>query len=246
MEATVIINSYKEKPEYLIQTIEAFIKQMGVDMQIIISTVFDDPNYTNAKVRSYMTHRNIDICVSNKPGIYYQLNNAMKMVKGDWITYTSSNDVPMPDKIISEIQACEELNMKVCYSAIMVTDENLNVLSTRRFPVYNIEGHLEGNYVTDGATFHRSLLKYLPFQWEKWGNHAYYDFWLRVYEAEGNVFVYNDKPTFLYRQTQDSKHIKRQKDREKYLANKKLMVELQDYHKSVIIKQLEDQLHGKR
>ncbi len=72
-----------------------------------------------------------------------------------------------------------------------------------------------------------------------------YDFWLRVYEAEGDVFVYNPEPTFYYRQTDDSKHIKRKKNREEYLSNRRLREELQEYHRKIIIKKFETVLNVK-
>ena len=128
-KATVIINTYNEKPEYLRATVEAFLNQVGVDLQIIISTVEGDPAIYGI-YNGYPIE--IDLCISKRPGIYYQLNNAMKLATGDWITYMSSNDIPTPDKIISEIRACNEANVitknhtvrpkkSVCHSSIIDT-----------------------------------------------------------------------------------------------------------------------------
>jgi hypothetical protein len=66
---------------------------------------------------------------------------------------------------------------------------------------------------------HVSILKeYAPFKL-KFKNFAFWDFWLRVYEKEGNVFVYNPVPTWYYNIKDDSMHIERQKNAEKVLEN---------------------------
>lgn len=241
MKATVIINTYKEKPEYLMQTINAFLNQVGVKMEIIISTVDNDPSIMFT-VNNYNLYDNVKLCISPKPGIYSQLNNAMKQATEDWITVMSGNDVPVTDKVLTEIETCIKFKKKVCYSSIIICDENLNVKGTGHFYEYDIEKHLVGNFVNDGAIFHKSLLKYLPFQWKRWKNHSFYDFWLRVYEAEGNVFAYNPQGAFFYRQSTDSQHLKRKQDRKKYMANRKLREELQEHHRKIIVEKYEKML----
>jgi hypothetical protein len=60
------------------------------------------------------------------------------------------------------------------------------------------------------------LKKYAPFS-EKWGNFAYWDLWLRIYQGEGDVFIYNPQPTWNYCLSPNSLHIKRQKETPEFM-----------------------------
>jgi hypothetical protein len=159
--------------------------------------------------------------ISKTPGIYQQINKAVKKVSGDFACYASGNDVALSDKLKTESDLLIKNNKLVCYSAFRVTDEKLENWKLRAFYPYDYKKHLAGNFVSDCSMMARELLdKYAPFQ-VKYKNHAYYDFWLRVAEGEGNVFIYNPKPTWLYRQTNTSSHLLRKKDPARIEENKK-------------------------
>ena len=213
--ASVVINTYKEIRGNLVKTIKGFKNQKDVDMQIIISTVKEDSAIEIAK------EFDCDVCISDEPGIYTQLNNAIKLVKNDWYCYMSGNDEVYSTKIIDEINCCLQQGKLVCYSNF-VRFKNGKKISTRRFKDYDYAKHLKGNFVNDAALVHKSILdKYTPFN-VKWGNSAYYDFWLRIYEGEGNVFCHNNKNGFKYIIRTSSKHEKRKKDITERLKTKKL------------------------
>lgn len=224
-KATVIINTYKENPDYLRLAIESYLQQTDIEMQIIISSVKGDTSLRIAR-----EYYNIDLCISPEPGIYEQLNNAVKKIKGDWFSIASGNDVAIPYKTRMEIDCCKAENKKVCYSAFLVSDEDFKHTDVARFHDYDYQKHLVGNFVNDDAIIHKSLLKYLPFKL-KWGNHAIWDYWLRIYEKEGNVFCYNPIPTWKYRMSKDSAHIKRKSDPEKHKHNIDLRNKMLNSHK---------------
>ena len=101
------------------------------------------------------------------------------------------------------------------------------------FYEYDYQKHLTANFVCDGSIMHRSIFdKYIPYQ-TKWYNYASWDFWLRVYEGEGNVFAYSPVPLLKYRQTKDSRHLRRdnnKKWKQKDIKERDLML---NYHKNL-------------
>jgi len=206
-KVSVVMNSYNEKPKYLIEAIESYLNQKDVIVELIVSTVRGDSCIDICKKYP------LKLVINEVPGIYSQLNAGMKAATGDWITYASSNDKALDTKLIDEVNMCINNNKEVCYSSFYKCDPTLNVKSTMKFSPYNYETHLKGNFVSDCALFSKRLLdKYLPFE-EEYGNFAYHSFWLRVFEGEGDVFVYNDNPTWLYRINNKSRHIKKQSDK---------------------------------
>lgn len=236
--ASVIINTYKENEDYLNEAIKSYLNQVGVNIQLIISTVKGD----NA-INIAQQYKEIDLCISEDPGIYSQLNKAVFLVKNNWFAYASGNDVAYPHKMYKEINTCVENEKLVCYSAFDVVKEKLAFKDgsmsgyqyTRRFFEYKPKLHLKGNFINDCATMHRFLLeKYRPFKL-RWGNHAYWDLWLRIFEGEGNVFAYNDEATWMYRVTKNSSHIKRANNRLKREENEKLRIKMLETHRSLII-----------
>ena len=136
---SVVMNTYKENQKYLIQAINSYINQKNVNIQLIISTLEGDPSISLIK-KHY--DNKVDLCISTKKehpgkgvnGIYYQLNKAMSLVKGDWVCYASSNDVAVLNKINKEVQYCKKNNKLVCYSDYVVTDKLLNIKRCIKFP----------------------------------------------------------------------------------------------------------------
>jgi len=211
---SVIINTINENPEKLKKAIDSYASQ---DTEIIISTVKGDPSLKYG----YKT-------VVSEKGIYKQLNNAVKEITGDYFCYASGNDISMPDKIKREVNILKETGKKVCYSAFYRVENN--VKKTMFFHDYDFKKHLAGNFVSDCSMIETELLrKYLPFN-ERWENDAFYDFWLRVYKGEGNVFVYNPVPTWVYIIDQNSLHKTRKRDKKAWDHRNKIRKQLINYH----------------
>ena len=210
MKISVVMNTYNENKNWLLQAIDSYLKQDSVNVDLIISTVKNDLSIDVANKKG------LKISISESGGIYNQLNNSLNLVDGDWYCYASSNDVALPTKLKDEVELCIKNNKKVCYSAYYQSDKNLNNKKIIKFYNYSYRKHMTGsNFVSDLAMVKRDILeKYKPFN-ENFHNFAYYDFWLRVAEGEGeNVFIYNPKPEWIYRITKQSRHVKRSKDLE--------------------------------
>jgi len=227
-KATVIINTKKEKIKYLRAAIESYKNQINIDVQIIVSTIKDDPSIKIAEKYE------CDVCINDNYGIYYQLNNAIKLVKNDWYCYASGNDIAMPTKLFDEISTCIRMNKLICYSNFYRCDQNLNIINLASFHKYDFTKHLQGNFINDCAIIHKNILqKYTPFK-NEWGNHAYWDFWLRIFKGEGDIFCFNSKFEWKYRITTMSRHILRSRNEEKQKLNKELAQKLINYHKNLM------------
>jgi len=201
-KVSIVINTLNEVPQYLRESVRSCLKQVGVEPQVILSTIAGDPAVAYGKALG------LDVVISDRKGIYYQLNNALSAVRGEWFFCFSGNDVLLPNKSINEITRCVG-GKRVCYSDFSYVDANLVV--TDRFVAreWSLARHLTGNFVYDDATMTRATLdEFKPFR-EGYGNFAYWDFWLRVAEKYPNAFAYCPKPTLLYRKLATSQHTQR-------------------------------------
>ncbi len=230
------MNTYNEKRERLIEAINSYLNQENVTIHIIVSTVEEDPSINTIKK---LDNPKIDLCISTKrehpgkgpKGIFYQINKAIPLIKYGWMSYASSNDSALKNKLYNEISECIKQQKLVCYSNFYTTDENLSKRRLIKFPDYDYKRHLKGNFVNDCATIKTALLKkFTPFKLE-YENSAYWDLWLRIYEKEGNVFCHQKNPAFLYRVSEDSQHIKRKKDKKKKEHNLKIRKFMLSQHK---------------
>jgi len=215
-KVSVITNSYRDNQKHLVESLKSHQRQRGVDIQLILSTVEKDPAIFTGR------RMGVEVVISKRPGIYSQLNNALGRVTGDWYCYSSGNDVSLPTKLMDEVRTCVAFKCGVCYSAFQTAGENLVVKETCVLPPYSYKRHLTTNFIIDSALIRRDILeKYKPFR-EQYGNHAYWDFWLRVAEGEGpGTFVSNPKPEKLYRVCRSSRHIRRKRNLALRQENKK-------------------------
>lgn len=231
---TVIMNTYQENPSFLFRAINSYLIQKDVKVQIIVSTVAGDPSISLIKKK--FKPGLVEMCISTKKehpgkgikGIYYQLNKATALIKGDWFCYASSNDVALPEKLKKEVYFCKKNKKAVCYSDYTVTDSHLRKIKTIAFPVFDYKKLLKGNYINDCALINTNVLKqFLPFD-NTYSNCGFWNLWLRIYVKLGNVFVHNPNPGFLYRQEPNSTHLIRKNNRAKqarYRADKIRMVQ---------------------
>ena len=206
---TIIMNSYNDNQDQLKEAITGYQTQaIGCGIDFILSTVDNDPSIETAIAMDIEK-----ISISPERGIFKQLNHALQFAEGNWFCVASGNDKALPNKLIDEHKLLEKTGKLVCYSAFYSTDRTLNITSTNKFHPYNYKKHLVGNFVIDNAMVSMEVLKrYLPFR-EELGNDAFWDMWLRIYEGEGDVFVYNPVPNFLYRLDGKGRHFQKKKNK---------------------------------
>lgn len=206
----IVMNSYRNPPNHLITAIKSCLAQQGVDIKLIISTIVGD----NAEMVAKSISKNIVVVKGSSPNIYEQLNRGIDSL-GDvgWYSFFSGNDFCLPTKANNEINICLKTGKKICNSDYYMVNENLQNRKHILLPEYNYAKHLSGvNFVSDCSMIKIEILKkYIPFV-VRHNNYAYYDFWLRTAEGEGNVFANNRNPEWLYRICPTSKHIMREKN----------------------------------
>lgn len=131
----------------------------------------------------------------------------------------------------TEIKLCLKNNKKVCYSGFYVTDDKLNIQKQCKFNNYDFQKHLISNFINDCALIEsQTLVTLLPFRSNLYHNHSYWDLWLRLYEQQGNVFIYNQQPAFYYRQHSNALHIETQNNNNQKHVNDSYRIKLLSQH----------------
>lgn len=200
------MNTYKDRPDHLKKAIEGYQNQK-IPCELIVSTMRGDPAIDTAK------KMNVEkIVLNEKPGICGQINKVLEYAEKNWFCVASGNDFAMPNKLIDEHSLLFKNKKKVCYSAFYTGNKNLKITGTNRFHKYDYNKHKIGNFIIDNAMVRMDLLKKYPLR-EEVGNYLFWDFWLRIYEGEGNVFLYNDVPNFIYRLDGLGRHFRKKKDK---------------------------------
>jgi hypothetical protein len=211
-KVSVIVNSFNEKESFFKKTIESILDNRNVELQIVVSTVYGD------NCIDYVKDYNLTVVINKKPGIFQQINNTIEHLTGDYITYFSSNDYMSKYKLQIESEMLKQSGKKVCYSTFNKIDID-GKKNIKTFHNYSFEKHLIGNFVSDCSMIKKDIfMKYTPFN-ISYGNHAFHDFWLRIYKGEGDVFIYNQIPTWDYIITENSSHFIRSKNPQKKLEN---------------------------
>jgi glycosyltransferase involved in cell wall biosynthesis len=214
--ASIIISTYNGNQKWLLDAVDSYLNQKNVDIQLIISTVEGDLSLKTLKNYS----EKIEFCVSKKPGIYYQLNNAIKLIDREWFASAAGDDIAIETKIFEEINVCLKNKKRICSSGFIVTDEKLNKIGKRgKDREYSLGQHLRGNFVSDCSLIHKTLIdEFAPFDLNC-GNHGIWDFWIRVTKKYPDSFIFDKKPRWLYRQHTGAKHILRSKSISKIKKN---------------------------
>lgn len=237
MSVSIIVNCYQEQKKWFDIAIKSILAQEGVTVHLILSTVKGDPSIGWIKdydgdielVTTKVTHQKSPI------GSYKQLNNAVKYIKHEFTCFCGADDYQMPDKCKNEISLLEKTGKHICYSAFNEVNTNLKIIEKRTFPQYDINKHLKDSFVYTFAMVRSSIFKkYMPFSY-KWLYGNYWDLWLRIYEGEGNVFVYNPKPTMLYVNNDVSVHTIMKRNKGVQLEARKNKEEMLKYHKKILI-----------
>jgi hypothetical protein len=209
-KVSVIITTYNDEYKDIDNSIRSIQKQ-SVDHEIIISFPSNDVNAHLYRQDSRIRANEVD--ASKHPGrspegSFFQLNDAMKMITGTHFLFFS-NDIMYGGKL--ELETSYE--GKIVITGFDYANERMQVTGSFTPKEYSYNEHLTGNIIPDCTTIPMWIMeKYGPFRSELYGNYAYWDFWLRVYEGEGNIFINDTFTTWLYIQRQSSMHVKRSKD----------------------------------
>jgi len=207
-DITIIINSYKPDKQDLINSVNGCLKQINVNVKVIVSTLENDPTieYINE-----LNNSNVELVISllnehpgkGPKGIYFQLNKALKEVKTKYFSYFSSNDIIYPTKSFNEIKKIEEENTIFCFSRYKLTYPNQNGREKNfkyKQSKMNLEKLLIGNFINDCATIDLTKLNQsLQFNYEKYENTCYWHLWISLLSEHGNnCMSYNNNIEWNY------------------------------------------------
>lgn len=223
--ATVIINTYQARQGWLLDAVASYQNQAEAHADILISTVQGDPS-----LETLRGMENVRFSVSPVPGIYRQLNRAVALIQCPYFCYAADDDIALPHKLASEIDLLRSHpTARIVSSSYMKTDDRLSPLRAYKCPErYNMGQHFEGNFVSDCSMIQTELLGSYPKGLESHfdlaiGNFAHWDFWLRVAQwaeyLDEEYIIFNNDPTWLYRQHANAQHIVRASDEAKKARN---------------------------
>lgn len=245
IEVSTIITTYKNTGPELRASLVSILHQEKVNQEIILVMVSDDPNLDLIKAWIPVINKNaklsqvilVKVAKERHPGrspqgSFYQINEGLKHVTKSWIRWFSGDDILYPRSTFKQVTALQETGNLVSFGGYTIDYEerpDLGLESVKFFP-YSRKIHQSTNFVGDVSLWSAELLEFTPFDWEKWGNYAFWDFWLRIYQAKGNVFHYTDEVLWRYIKRASSTHIKRRRSWDKTRDYSKQRKKLQRQH----------------
>jgi len=202
---TIMMNCSKERKSDFDRMVDSCLNQKGVKVQLIVTTIQGDDC-----IRWYDGEMNVIPRLEhpgrNPNGSFYQINQSLHLIKGDYFLWVGSDDKLNLDKCIIEIEGNPG---GICYTDYHLSDRTLKdnhlVLSD-----YDYKKHLTGNFIPDCTVIPKKFFHLLPFR-TGWYNCGYWDFWLRVAE-DGGSLKHLAIPTWYYIQRKFSMHIKRKRN----------------------------------
>jgi len=212
-EISIVITTYNEDQDTLEATIDSVLSQIGVSVSLFVSSVVDDRNF-----RFLSEYPNIVPIFSTKEehpgygpqGSFYQLNKAIKEINPpEYFCFFSGNDIMLPNYASMCIDALKDNGKEVAYTKFVSMKNNRTVRQACLYP-YSREAHQLGNVIPDTAIITKKMMSLLPFRSSQFGNLAFWDFWLRIYETYGDVFHHIPVIGWKYFLKNTSMHLNRE------------------------------------
>ena len=213
---TVVMNTFNERRDWLKAAIDRVAPQVH---SLVISACEGDQNTdylteilpSNAIVVVLPRHEQLGKCPQQS---FRQINNALPHVQTEYFSWTSSDDLMHPGKYQRELDVLLSTGKQIVYSDYEMVDADLRHLSFVRLGKYQYDRHLTTNFVTDLSLMRTELIRSFGLHGDRWRNYAFWDMWLRIFMARGNVFVNLPQPMWQYRQDAESTHVKRKRSKE--------------------------------
>ncbi len=194
---SVCIPTYNGE-KYIRQQLDSILCQLTDIDEIIIS---DDSSgdHTTEIIKSYGDPRIrlIENCTFKSP--IFNLENALKNAKGNYIFLSDQDDIWLPDKVKVSISYLKDYDLVV--SDCKLIDEQGTVISDSFFKMVDARSGYFHNLIKNGylgccIAFNSGLMKkVLPFP----GKIAMHDIWIGLMaEIEGKTYFYR-APLILYR-----------------------------------------------
>ena len=189
--------------KYLQQQLDSILIQLGVDDEVIIS----DDSSTDQTIELIKAINDPRIKLMEN-GLFkspiFNLENALKVVKGEFIFLADQDDVWFPEKIKKTVELLLNFDMVVCNGTII--DQDGQIIHSSYFEWKGsgkgfLKNLAKNTFLGCSLAFNRKILnKALPFP----KHIIMHDLWLGlIAECEGRVFFMNEQ-LFSYRRHADN------------------------------------------
>jgi glycosyltransferase involved in cell wall biosynthesis len=210
---SVILPTYNHGM-FLEEAIQSVLVQEGIELNLI---VVNDGSTDNTKeiLSNYQDDPRIKIVHQENQGLPNALNTGLRLVKSEFITWTSADNKYLPDALLLLATALIE------NSSISLTYADYQIVNELGLPSLHSSYRVFDQDNRDSSTIHNcrhgSLFDYLPdnfigplFMFRRAQSHLVgtfsdlvgvedYDYWLRLNTLGDVRHVYSEKPHYLYR-----------------------------------------------
>jgi len=189
--------------KYIQRQLDSMLAQLGLDDEVVISddsstdrTIGIIKEYNDSRIKLF------ENCTFKSP--IFNLENALKEAKGDYIFLADQDDIWLPHKIRQTVEQFRRFDLVVCNGFIIDQDENVIHPSyfewkgSRKGFLKNLA---KNSYLGCSIAFNRKILnKVLPFP----KHIIMHDLWIGLIgEAIGRVHFISE-PLFCYRRHDDN------------------------------------------
>lgn len=224
-KVSIVLCTYNGK-KYIKEQLDSVLQQIYQPYEIIIQDDGSTDGTMNILYEYAAKYPSIKVSTNKGPrGVNSNFFSAINSTQGDFIAICDQDDIWMPDKISSQIEAIcgEEKMMCICRSIPFSNETGKDMSYDIRKPNCNLIRLLYASMPGHCMLFRRDLLKHIPSQEEleediyKW---TLYDVILGMTAAALDSIVFLDK--FLVRQRRHEKaasFITQDKHRQRSLLN---------------------------
>lgn len=189
--------------KYIHEQLHSILSQINIDDEIIIS---DDNSTDNTiQIINNFSDPRIKLLHGGFHNFTFNFENAIKHAKGEYIFLSDQDDVWLPNKYTTMLNALNNYDL-ICSNAI-ITDQELNTIHSSFFEYYNsgkgiLKNTIKCTYCGACMAFNKKILQAIqPFPNTSIFGH---DLWIGlVAEIIGNV-CFLKEPLILYRRHNNS------------------------------------------
>lgn len=198
---SIVIPTYN-RANLIYYSIDSALNQSYKNIEVII---IDDGSTDNTKDVCMKYGDRVAYFYKPNGGIASALNYGIKVMKGTWFKWLSSDDVLTSDAVEKLLAATKSTGGHIVYSDFDMIDDNNNYLYTVREEhckdYYEFASRLWFNFIGNGSSIiiHRSCFDVVGLFDESLRFHEDLDWWLRACMVHGYMFYHVPEILLKYR-----------------------------------------------
>ena len=192
---SVLLSIYKEKIEWIKESVESIFAQTYHDYEIII--IVDNP-HVEPNVKNYLdslsTYKNVSVCYNTTNiGLALSMNKALKHAKGEFVARMDADDISLPNRFENELAYLLKTNADLVSTNAIYIDENDNLVCVGQ----KINDNQKYELLYTNRLVHPSIIAKTEAFRELGGYRNFrraqdYDFWLRFLSSGKSIRVLNE------------------------------------------------------